>query len=118
MFSIKKINERGAQIISNIYINLKKAPNYQSYYINFSECIDFGGYLIELTKNLQPVNMFLFFPKEDNSGNIGSIAIYGKFLEGHYKSIKNSMKIFGLPVIDIEINSGESDYIDIQIGDY
>ena len=114
--SSQRLNERSVFIINNIYTQLRNT--YRNYRVNLLENPETREFSIHLYKNNEFVNMYKFLPQKDNSGNIGSILIYGQLLEGHYKSIKNSMKIFGLPVIDIEVNSGESDYIDIQIGVY
>lgn len=72
---------------------------------------------IEVSNNGRPINLFMFCP--DGRGNIGSVAIYGSNLNGHYSTIYKSRNIFGLPVTEISMDdSGISEFVDIQIGKY
>lgn len=54
----------------------------------------------------------------DGAGDIGSGAIYGNRLKEHYATISKSRNIFGLPVTEISMDGGLSDFVDIQIGNY
>lgn len=56
------------------------------------------------------VNNFDFYPNSD--GWIDSVAIYGCYLDSHYRTISNSMEIFGLKVSEI---SHEGDYVDCEL---
>ena len=71
---------------------------------------------IEISNQGQSVNLFMFCP--DGAGDIGSVAIYGNRLKEHYTTISKSRNIFGLPVTEISMDGGWSDFVDIQIGKY
>ena len=58
--------------------------------------------------------MFMFCPK--SNGDIGSIAIYGNDLRGHFNTISASKNIFGFRVADISID--DYGYVDVIIESY
>ena len=106
-------NDDSQRKIDNIAAALKNHPAYSSYTIK-SYCYDLTGvHAIEIEKNGDKVNLFLFYPSLD--GKIESIAIYGYNLMGHYNAIKSSMKIFGLPVNTVEMDSGIESFIDVHL---
>ena len=70
---------------------------------------------IEITKHGQPINLFLFYESVDGSGKIGSIAIYGLYLNDYYKAIKQAGSIFGLNVESVELDAGFDDFLDIYV---
>ncbi len=87
---------------------------YASYDIrNYPYDSRFGIHALEITRNGQPINLFLFSPSND--GKISSISIYGVGLQGHYNAIKRSMTAFGMKVKSISLESGMSDYVDVII---
>lgn len=110
------LNQRSLMIISSTASALRSA--YPSYDINVVELGDWRMRFrsIEITKGGYEFNKYMFFP--DPNGNIASIALYGIQLPQHFRTIKQSGKIFGLPVFNIEMDGGLSDFIDIQIGEY
>lgn len=112
------LNKDSHNRIENIVTGFKNFPMYAAYSIE-SYCYDVrsGAYAIEVTKNGQPLNLFLFYPGPD--GEIGSIAIYGSALQGHYNAIKSSMTIFGMPVKSVDMDySGISDFVDVFLEKY
>jgi len=111
------LNEESRQLISNIYENALHHPSYLSYDIKYNETSywNAGAIAIEIYKNGQFCNMFLFFPAPDRSGNIGSVAIYGINLEGHKRAIERSHLLFGLPVDYVEVDSGFETYLDVVL---
>ncbi len=74
-----------------------------------------GSKAIEITKQGHPVNLFLFYESVDGSGKIGSIAIYGLYLNEYLKAIKQAGSIFGLKVDSVELDAGFDDYLDIYV---
>lgn len=56
------------------------------------------------------MNNFDFYPNSD--GWIDSVAIYGCYLDSHYRTISSSMEIFGLKVSEI---SHEGNYVDCEL---
>lgn len=108
------LSEDSLQRIRNIETGFRNFPAYASYSIR-NYCIDFraGVQALEITKNGQPINLFLFYP--DSRGKIGSIAVYGVNLQGHYNAMRNSMMAFGMPISQINMESGLSDYLDIYL---
>lgn len=111
------LNSESQCHINNIVTGLKNHPMYAAYNIR-SYCYDMrvGVHAIEISKNGQPLNLFLFYPDDLGNGNIGSIAIYGANLKGHLAAIRSSNKIFGLEVESADIDyGGISDYIDVYL---
>ena len=94
------LNQQSRQIIRIICQNARTHPIFSSYQVvrDDTTYADGSATAIWIGKDDTIVNMFLFFPSCDNSGRIGSVAIYGHFLSGHKTSIENSMLLFGLPV--------------------
>lgn len=107
-------NDDSQRKIDNIAEALKSNPAYNSYSIK-SYCYDFmaGVHAIEIAKNGDIINLFLFYPWF--KGEIESIAIYGYNLTGHYNAIKSSMTIFGLPVDSVDLESGLERFIDVHL---
>lgn len=115
MFATFQLSQASLQLIENIYHNLKAHPMYSQYSIEKSDYDHTSGsiyILIHLYGN--PITRFSFYGSK--RGKIGSIAIYGANLEGHLRSIRSSMKIFGLDVEDVEYdNQGLSPYVDVTL---
>lgn len=104
--------------IQNLAEECKSHPMYMSYTIstywyNKSE----GMYALEVAKNGQLFNLWLFFP--DRFGKIESIAVYGMFLDGHLKAIESSMTVFGMPVTSVSMDTlGKAPFVDIYLAPY
>lgn len=108
------LSQENIQLITNIYMNFKNNPVYSKYDISMVENAAMGAIDIYVEKNGQPVNRFMFCGSL--FGELNSIAIYGAQLNGHLKSIKSSMRIFGLKVSDVEIDyEGLSPYVDVTL---
>lgn len=118
MFPPCRLNERSQSIVTNLHRNFKNHPRFLHLTITLnSELFSTGCMSIEVSNNGRPINLFMFCP--DGRGNIGSVAIYGSNLNGHYSTIYKSRNIFGLPVTEISMDdSGISEFVDIQIGKY
>lgn len=101
-------------------MNAKSHPMYASYEVIKDESTYFnaGAIAIIIGKNNSVYNMFLFFPAWDDSGKIGSVAIYGRSLEGHKQAIERSMQIFGLPVESVEWDTGMERFLNVTLKDY
>ena len=110
------LNDDSMQRIRNIENGFRSYPAYASYTIR-NYCYDVRGGIqaLEVSKNGQSVNLYLFYPSENGTGKIGSIALYGSFLQGHYNAMHNSMMAFGMPISDISIEYGQSEFIDIYL---
>ena len=75
-----------------------------------------GRLICYLHKNIgQVINLFLFYPQYGGSGKIGSIALYGANLQGHYNAMRSSMTAFGMPISDIQFDSGIETFLDITL---
>lgn len=113
-----RLNERSQSIITNLHRNFKGHPQFMHLTVTLnSELTTTGCMSIEVSNNGRPVNLFMFCPNW--IGDIGSAAIFGSNLNGHYSTISKSHNFFGLPVTDISMdNSGLSNFVDIQIGKY
>ena len=70
---------------------------------------------ITITKYGQPVNLFRFYESSEESGKLGSIAIYGFYLKEYYSAIKQAGSIFGLEVESVELDAGFDDFLDIYL---
>lgn len=101
MFGQNFLNEQSKRLIENIYMNFVSHPAYSSYKISKEEGMmsKTGSIDLYIEKDGKFVNRFCF----QGVGDIDSILIYGSQLNGHIRSIKSSMKIFGLPVEDITV---------------
>lgn len=110
------LNQDSMQRIQNIVNGFRTYPAYAAYDIR-SYCYDFkaGVHALEVTRSGQMVNLFLFYPATNRSGKIGSIAVYGSNLQGHYNAMRSSMMAFGMPITDISIESGNETFIDIYL---
>lgn len=115
MFATFQLNQESLQLIENIYHNFKAHPIYSQYSIEKSEYDHTSGSIyITIHLHGNPINRFSFYGGK--RGKIGSIAIYGANLDGHLRSIRSSMTIFGLEVDDVEYdNQGLSPYIDVTL---
>lgn len=120
MFSKLHLNQQSRQLINNIWMNAKSHPMYAGYNIVKDEISysDAGAIAIRVDSPRGVMNMFLFYPAYDNSGKIGSCAIYGYQLEGHKRAIENSMKLFGLPVESVEWDEGYERFLDVTLEEY
>lgn len=121
MLSHKTLNAQSFQLIQNIWVNAKNHPMYSSYIVEKDAVTyaDAGAVAILLGNSRHTVrNLFLFYPASDDSGQIGSVAIYGTTLEGHKEAIEKSMKIFGLPVQSIEWEQGKETFLDVTLKKY
>lgn len=100
MFDVPSLSRDSVLIIRNIHNVFLTHPNYIGYEFDFYE--DSGCVVFNIKKEGRIANMYRFYAKP-LSGEIGSIAIYGRALEGHFKTISHSKIIFGLVVEDIEL---------------
>jgi len=112
------LNSDSQRRINNIVNGFRNYPAYRSYSIkSYAYDIHTGAHAMEISRNGQLVNLWLFMPATD--GKIESIAVYGSNLEGHLRAILSSMTVFGMKVLSAEIDrAGASDYIDIYLEDY
>ena len=112
------LNSDSLQRINNIVNGFRNYPAYSSYTIkSYTYDIRTGAHALEITRNNQLVNLWLFMPGID--GKIESIAVYGSNLQGHLNAILSSMTVFGMKVSSAEMDcSGYSDYVDIYLEDY
>lgn len=110
------LNQDSLQRIKNIENGFRNFPAYSAYQIR-SFVYDFrlNVHALEITRNGDFVNLFLFYPNSNGNGKIGSIAIYGAGLQGHYNAMRSSMMAFGMPITDISIESGKETFLDIYI---
>lgn len=110
------LNQDSMQRINNIVANFRAYPAYSAFQIR-SFCYNAmqGIHAIEITRNGNNVNLLLFYPEVQHTGKIGSIAMYGANLQGHYNAMKSSMNAFGMPIYDITMEEGRSPYIDITL---
>lgn len=108
------LNSDSQQRIRNIENGFRNYPAYSSYSIR-NYCYDMraGVQALEVSKNGQSVNLFLFYP--DPNGKIGSIALYGTNLQGHYNAMRRTMMVFGMPISEINMEYGQSEYVDIYL---
>lgn len=120
MYFVNSLNSQSRALVNNIYINAKRHPWYASYDIVEDDMSysNGGAVAIKVSRESRIVNMFLFFPSEDNSGRIGSVAIYGNQLSGHKQAIEHSMQLFGLPVDSVDWNQGYERYLDVTLKAY
>lgn len=111
-----RLNQDSLQRIQNIANGFKNYPAFSLYEINsYVYDIRAGVHALEVSKNGQTINLWLFYPSESGNGKIGSIAVYGSYLQGHYNSMCSSMMAFGMPISDISIESGNETFIDIYL---
>lgn len=110
------LNQDSLQRIKNIANGFRSYPVYSAYQIrSFVYDIRAGVYALEITRNEQMVNLFLFYPDVRGLGKIGSIAVYGSNLQGHYDAMSRSMMAFGMRITDISFDSGRETFLDIYI---
>lgn len=112
------LNSDSLHRIENIVNGFRNYPAYSAYSIrSYAYDIHTGAHALEITRNGQLINLWLFMPGMD--GKIESIAVYGKNLQGHLNSILSSMTVFGMKVSSASVDSsGFSNYIDINLEDY
>lgn len=111
------LNYSSIKSIYNISDYLKSHPLYSDYEIS-AYCYDedVNVYAIEVKRNGENINLFLFYPDAKSTGQIGSIAIYGICLEGHLNAILSSHNIFGFTITSAHIDkSGISDFVDVTL---
>lgn len=110
------LNEDSLQRIQNIYMGFKNYPAYAAYDIeSYVYDLRAGVHALKITRNGETLNLFLFYPATNNTGKIGSIALYGLNLQGHYNAMRSSMMAFGMPISDISFDSGMEDFLDIYL---
>lgn len=109
------LNQESIRRIDNIVTGFKQHPMYSAYSIrSYRYDVHAGVYAIEVGKDGQLVNLWLFYP--GRAGEINSIAVYGSYLQGHLNAIRNSMTVFGMAIESAEMDySGMSDFIDIYL---
>ncbi len=120
MFYSCHLNQRSRELIQNIWINAKNHPMYASYDICLDEASYFnaGAIALNIVRNGNLYNMFLFYPNANNDGSIGSVAIYGGSLIGHKQAIERSMQLFGLPVESVKWDEGYEKFLDVTLKPY
>lgn len=110
------LNQDSLSRIDNIATGFRNHPAYSAYQIkSFTYDMYAGVHALEITRNGQKVNLFLFYPDVRGNGKIGSIALYGANLEAHYNAMRSSMMAFGMPISDISFDSGMETFLDITL---
>ena len=104
------------QRIRNIENGFRSYPAYAAYSIS-NYCYDVRGGIqaLEISIDGGTINLFLFYPDTSGNGKIGSIAVYGDYLQGHYNAMRKSMMAFGMPISNISMEYGQSEYLDIYL---
>lgn len=112
-----KLNSNSKKMVQNIVNGFKNYPPYKEYEIN-SYCYNWrmGVHALSITQNGIIINLWLFYP--GINGEIGSIAVYGAGLNGHFNAIRNTMTVFRLPVENITMDCGMEEFLDITIAPY
>ena len=49
------------------------------------------------------------------NGILPDIALYGTNLQGHYNAMRRTMMAFGMPISEINMEYGQSEYVDIYL---
>ena len=110
------LNQDSLQRIRNIEAGFRNYPPFLTYQIrSYLYDMRAGCYAIEITRNGNLVNLYLFYPDVSGNGKIGSIALYGIHLQAHYNTMRSSMTIFGMPISDISFDSGIETFLDITL---
>lgn len=110
------LNQDSLLRIQNIETGFRNYSPFSSYQIrSYLYDASAGCRAIEITNNGRLVNLYLFYPDANGSGKIGSIALYGIHLQGHYNTMCSSMKIFRMTITDISFDSGIETFLDIYI---
>ncbi len=116
MFGFGNLNQDSLARIQNIVNGFRNYPAYSTYQIkSYLYDMHAGCHAIEISRNGQVINLFLFYPQYGGSGKIGSIALYGANLQGHYNAMRSSMTAFGMPISDIQFDSGIETFLDITL---
>ena len=116
MFGFGLLNQDSLARIQNIVNGFRNYPAYSAYQIkSYLYDMHAGCHAIEISRNGQVINLFLFYPEYGGSGKIGSIALYGANLQGHYNAMRSSMTAFGMPISDIQFDSGIETFLDITL---
>lgn len=108
-YSSNLMNESCKNILRQLCQGMKTSQIYAGLDISFIPTSE-GMVRIHQEEQGMLVNNFDFYPNSE--GWIDSIAIYGRYLDAHYRTISASMEIFGLKVSDITY---EGSYIDIEL---
>lgn len=109
-----RLNQDSMQRIRNIENGFRNYPAYAAFDIkNYCYDLRSGVQALEISKNGNFLNLFLFMPAPN--GKIGSIAVYGSNLNGHYNAMRQSMMAFGMKISSISKEFGKSDYLDIYL---
>ena len=103
--SRKSMNESCKRVL----MTMRNAPIYAGVETTMAVSCE-GMIRIHQEQNGRLVNNFDFYPNSD--GWIDSVAIYGCYLDSHYRTISSSMEIFGLKVSEI---SHEGNYVDCEL---
>lgn len=116
MFGMFRLNQDSLMRIENIERGLRNYPPFSTYQIkSYLYDIRAGCHALEITRNGNLVNLYLFYPDVSGNGKIGSIALYGIHLQTHYNTMRSSMMIFGMPISDISFDSGIETFLDITL---
>lgn len=116
MFGFGNLNQDSLARIQNIVNGFRNYPAYSAYQIkSYLYDMRAGCHAIEISRNGQVINLSLFYPQYGGSGKIGSIALYGANLQGHYNAMRSSMTAFGMPISDIQFDSGIETFLDITL---
>lgn len=109
------LNARAQQLALNVYNNLKTHPIYRNYQVVISPYnSETASIDIDIYRNGQSITRFMFCG--DYTGELHSIAIFGVQLDGHLRNIRSSMKIFGLDVQSVNLDTeGFSPFVDVII---
>lgn len=110
MFGQTSLKSSEIDKLKSISQNIRNS--FKQYEVIFSEGI--GKCFIQLNSNGRPVNRFDFYANQ--SGNLGSVAVYGSELKNLKDTIQQSKIFFGLKVIDCVIDIGGFEpFLDITL---
>lgn len=116
MFGFRHLNQDSLVRIQSIVNGFRNHPAYSTYQIkSYPYDLHAGVHAVEISRNGQAINLFLFYPDIRGIGKIGSIALYGANLQGHYNAMRSSMMAFGMPISDIAFDSGMETFLDITL---
>lgn len=113
----KSLNDHSKWMINNIVTGMTTHPRFAEWDIrSYTYDQNEGVEAIEMIYRGN-VNLYLFFPKYDGSGRIGSIALYGAAIDQHYQTLSNSGKVFGMTILDLreDMNTEGQKFLDMDV---
>lgn len=111
-----RMSDESKELIQNIALNLQNHPHYLACEIKLNRrSLANDTYEIDIYKFGKQINKFIFYPAINYSGKIGSLAIYGSFLNEYLYAIRSAGSIFGIKIESITRDAGFEDYLDIYL---